>query len=264
MATLILARHGETDWNRDGIWQGHGDPPLNELGRRQATELAERLADVDDRRALLERPAARLRDGGDRRRSAKGLEITADSDLREIDIGAWSGLTRAQIEERFPGMDRQDGETSDAFDARAVSVLHRIAKAHEHQQVLVVTHGGVVRALERHLFDEPRDVLRNCELVEFRYEGDTFAPDRLTARVDDYTSKYKGEQVEVALFGGDYQEGVLTAYCSIDDIAHVELNGHILIPLQNVASLHCSSRCDAPEPDWPPRGLGEEDTEEES
>ena len=73
--------------------------------------------------------------------------------------------------------------------------------------------------------------------------------------MDDYTSKYKGEQVEVALFGGDYQEGVLTAYCSIDDIAHVELNGHILIPLQNVASLHCSSRCDAPEPDWPPRGL---------
>ncbi len=81
--------------------------------------------------------------------------------------------------------------------------------------------------------------------------------------VDDYTSKYKGEQVEVALFGGDYQEGVLTAYCSIDEIAHVELNGHILIPLQNVASLHCSSRCDAPEPDWPPRGLAEEETDEE-
>jgi hypothetical protein len=56
---------------------------------------------------------------------------------------------------------------------------------------------------------------------------------------------------------------VLTAYCSIDEVAHVELNGHILIPLQNVASLHCSSRCDAPEPDWPPRGLAEEGTDEE-
>lgn len=77
--------------------------------------------------------------------------------------------------------------------------------------------------------------------------------------VEDYTSKYKGEQVEVALFGGEYQEGVLTAYCSFEDVPHVELNGHILIPLQNVASLHCSSRCDAPEPDWPPRGFGEED-----
>src|SRR3954471_11726289 len=77
--------------------------------------------------------------------------------------------------------------------------------------------------------------------------------------VEDYTNKYKGEQVEIALFGGEYQDGVLTAYCYLEDVAHVELNGHILIPLQNVASLHCSSRCDAPEPDWPPRGLAEEE-----
>jgi hypothetical protein len=85
--------------------------------------------------------------------------------------------------------------------------------------------------------------------------------DSATVRpVEDYTNKYKGEQVEVALFGGEYQEGVLTAYCSFEDVPHVELNGHILIPLQNVASLHCSSRCDAPEPDWPPRGFIEDDT----
>jgi hypothetical protein len=82
--------------------------------------------------------------------------------------------------------------------------------------------------------------------------------------VEDYTSKYKGEQVEVALMNGDYQDGVLTSYCAIDDVAHVELNGHILIPLQNVASLHCSSRCDAPEPDWPPRGLAEDAGDDET
>ena len=81
-------------------------------------------------------------------------------------------------------------------------------------------------------------------------------------RVEDYTNKYKGEQIEVALFGGEYQEGTLTAYCSIEDVPHVELNGHILIPLQNVASVHCSSRCDAPEPDWPPRGFTEDDVGE--
>ena len=86
---------------------------------------------------------------------------------------------------------------------------------------------------------------------------------RLTV-VEDYTNKYKGEQVEVALFGGDYQDGVLTAYCFVEDVAHIELNGHILIPLQNIASLHCSSRCDAPEPDWPPRGLLEDDGQEDS
>jgi hypothetical protein len=81
--------------------------------------------------------------------------------------------------------------------------------------------------------------------------------------VEDYTNKYKGEQVEVALFGGEYQEGVLTAYCYVEDVAHIELNGHILVPLQNIASLHCSSRCDAPQSDWPPRGLSEDDREDE-
>jgi hypothetical protein len=80
------------------------------------------------------------------------------------------------------------------------------------------------------------------------------------AIVEDYTGKYKGEQVEVALFGGEYQEGVLTAYCYVDEVAHIELNGHILVPLQNIASLHCSSRCDAPQnDDWPPRGLLDDD-----
>jgi broad specificity phosphatase PhoE len=68
-----------------------------------------------------------------------------------------------------------DGESREAFDDRAVSALQRIAKAHDGQLVVVVTHGGVVRALERHLFGEPRDVLGNCEWVEFRYEGGTFA-----------------------------------------------------------------------------------------
>src|SRR5882757_2416804 len=76
--------------------------------------------------------------------------------------------------------------------------------------------------------------------------------------VEDYTQKYKGEQVELALFGGEFQDGVLTAYCLVDEVPHVELNGHILVPLQNVASLHCSSRCDAPDDQhWPPAGLAE-------
>jgi hypothetical protein len=98
---------------------------------------------------------------------------------------------------------------------------------------------------------------------------DEYAPrshaGRATLRaVEDYTSKYKGEQVEVALFGGEYQEGVLTAYCYVDEVAHIELNGHILVPLQNIASLHCSSRCDAPQnEDWPPRGLLEDDGQED-
>ena len=94
-------------------------------------------------------------------------------------------------------------------------------------------------------------------LVVFRPGPGGPGEGRIRGRVEDYTTKYKGEQVEVGLFGGEYQDGVLTAYCLVDEVPHIELNGHILVPLQNVASLHCSSRCDAPEPDWPPTGFGE-------
>jgi probable phosphoglycerate mutase len=174
VTTLILARHGETDWNRDGIWQGHGDPPLNDVGRKQATELAVRLADVEID-ALYSSDLRRAYETAEIIGKAKGLEITADADLREIDIGAWSGLTRAQIEERFPDMERHDGEASDAFNARAVGVLRRIAAAHEGARVLVVTHGGVVRALERHVFGDALTLLGNCETASFSFEGGTFA-----------------------------------------------------------------------------------------
>ena len=172
MATLILARHGETDWNRDGIWQGHGDPPLNELGRRQAAELAERMADVEIE-ALYSSDLRRAYETAEIVGRTKGLEITADPDLREVDVGSWSGLTTEEIATRFPGMTSHDGEQREAFDARAVGVLHRIAEAHEGQQVLVVTHGGVVRALERHLLGEPGTVLANCASASFRFEAGT-------------------------------------------------------------------------------------------
>ena len=73
--------------------------------------------------------------------------------------------------------------------------------------------------------------------------------------MEDYTQRYKGEHVELALFGGEFQSGILTAYCYIEDVPHIELAGHILVPLQNVASLHCTSRCDQPHEGWPPTTL---------
>jgi len=110
------------------------------------------------------------------------------------------------------------------------------------------------RALARHVHDnrEPTGAERHGSPGGGARFG-TLGP------IEDYTSKYKGEQVEVAMFGGDYHDGVLTAYCAVDEVPHIELNGHILIPLQNIASLHCTSRCDAPEPDWPPRGFAEDE-----
>ena len=70
--------------------------------------------------------------------------------------------------------------------------------------------------------------------------------------MDDLTAKYMGERVELWLFGGEAQEGQLSAYGLVGDVPHIELDGHILVPLQNVSGLHCVSRCDTPGEDWPP------------
>jgi len=169
---ILLARHGETDWNRIGRWQGHADPPLNELGRRQASELAEQLA--GDRVAAvyssdLERASQTARVVGDR----LGLPIVEDARLREIDVGSWSGLTRAEVEARFPegfarwraGEIGHDGETREELTERVVAAIERIAEAHAGETVLVVTHGGAIRALRRHTAGDPGDAIENCGIL---------------------------------------------------------------------------------------------------
>jgi len=173
--TLVtLARHGQTDWNRDGIWQGHGDPPLNELGRRQAAALADRLGDLEID-VLYSSDLRRAFETAEIVAGAKGLVVVTDPQLREMDVGSWTGLTRAQIEERFPGSPYHDGESRGAFDRRVVTAVHRLAASHDGGCVMAVTHGGVVRALQRHVVGEPLPVLGNCEVDTFRYEGGVFA-----------------------------------------------------------------------------------------
>jgi probable phosphoglycerate mutase len=171
---LLLARHGETDWNRIGRWQGHADPPLNETGRRQAVELAERLAG-DGIAAVyssdLVRASETARVVGDR----LGLPIVQDAGLREIDVGSWSGLTRAEVQGRFPdgfarwlrGEIGHDGETREQLTERAADAALRIATRHPGEKVLVVTHGGVIRALRRQAAGEPGQAIVNCGTVPF-------------------------------------------------------------------------------------------------
>jgi 2,3-bisphosphoglycerate-dependent phosphoglycerate mutase len=171
---ILLARHGETDWNRIGRWQGHADPPLNETGRQQAVELAERLAGAGISAIYtsdLRRASETAQVVGER----LGLDVHEDSQLREIDVGSWSGLTRAEVEERFPdgfarwraGEIGHDGETSEQLTARVVAAVERIARAHPGDTVLVVTHGGAIRALRRHAAGDSGAVLENAATLAF-------------------------------------------------------------------------------------------------
>ena len=165
---ILLARHGETEWNRLGRWQGHADPPLNDTGREQAEALAGELAG-DGVTAVyssdLRRASETARIVGDR----LALPVTAIPALREIDVGSWSGLTRDEVRERFPdgfarwlaGEIGHDGETREELTARVVPAVESIAEAHPGELVLVVTHGGAIRALRRHAAGEPGESLEN-------------------------------------------------------------------------------------------------------
>jgi len=170
---ILLARHGETEWNRLGLWQGQADPPLNETGRGQAETLAEQLAE-DGIEAIyssdLLRASETARIVGDR----LGLAVSEDRRLREIDVGSWSGLTREDVQKRFPdgfmrwlaGELGHDGETREALTRRVVEVVEEIAHAHVGEFVLVVTHGGAIRAVRRHTAGDPGESLSNGATIE--------------------------------------------------------------------------------------------------
>lgn len=175
MTTILLARHGETDWNRDRIYQGHADPPLNAKGRRQAEALARRLAG-ERLDAIYASDLHRALETAEIVAAALGMTVVPEAGLREIDVGSWSGLTRDEIAERFPGAASHDGELREAFLERVLATILRIARAHPGERVLVVTHGGPVRAVQRHALGEPLPVLENCGLYGLRFESGAFRP----------------------------------------------------------------------------------------
>jgi broad specificity phosphatase PhoE len=154
VTTILLARHGETDWNREERFQGWADPPLNRTGRAQAVDLSVALM-AEELAAVYSSPLRRALETAEVVAASHGLEPVPVEALREVDVGSWSGLTRTEIEGRFPeqyarwlayeqGWD--DGETYDAMAARVVAGLLELAVAHEGERILALTHGGPIRA----------------------------------------------------------------------------------------------------------------------
>jgi 2,3-bisphosphoglycerate-dependent phosphoglycerate mutase len=178
--TLLLARHGETDWNREQRWQGHADPGLNATGRRQAAELAERL-ESSPIAAVYSSDLARARETAAIVASRLGLAASLDARLREVDVGEWSGLTSADVELRYPaaferrrlgGTGWEQGETYESMAARVVEALREIAHTHPEGRVLVVTHGGPMAAIWVAAGGERLDWQRtsNCDVDEIAVE----------------------------------------------------------------------------------------------
>jgi probable phosphoglycerate mutase len=151
--TIVLVRHGETDWNRERRFQGHADTPLNDVGRAGARALAAELA-TEPVSALYSSPLQRAFETARIVGEPLGIDVVVEERLREIDVGSWQGLTRDEIEARFPDGYRRwlvgeggwdDGETSDDLARRVLAALADIAAKHD-GLVVAVTHGGPIRA----------------------------------------------------------------------------------------------------------------------
>ena len=156
VARVILIRHGETDWSRDGRWQGWTDVPLNERGLQQAREIVEPLVRQQPTHLAvsdLERARQTIQPLAD----ALGLEPVVDRDLREIDVGPWSGLTHAEAAAQDPegaarhdagGTGWTDGETYADVAERGMAALVRLTDdLPESALLVVVAHGGLIGAV---------------------------------------------------------------------------------------------------------------------
>jgi 2,3-bisphosphoglycerate-dependent phosphoglycerate mutase len=170
MATLMLVRHGETDWNADGRLQGQTDRPLSEFGRRQARRLAEELAD-DELEAIYASDLSRARETAEIVGERLGLAVALDADLREKDWGTWEGLTSVE-------RDRVEfvGETTEAHQVRVLHALRRIAEQHPGGRVLVVTHGGSMRRVQTAALGMALPVVENCGRWLCTCENGAFTP----------------------------------------------------------------------------------------
>ena len=172
MTTLLLARHGETDWNRELRIQGSSDIGLNELGRRQAQFLAQELTDVE-LDAIYSSDLSRARATAAAVAATHGLEVNLDPRLRERSFGSWEGLTREDIS-TFPAGSRHDGESDDEVRVRVLAAVEEIAANHRGQQVLVVSHGGALNSLWHHALGVRIERWANCAVYKLAVRDDGF------------------------------------------------------------------------------------------
>ncbi|TMD16716.1 MAG: histidine phosphatase family protein [Chloroflexi bacterium] len=159
-ARLVLIRHGQSIWNQEHRIQGQLDPPLSDQGRRQAALLGARLA---GRRfaGFYTSDLKRAFETAELIGRAVHLEPEPRTSLREVYLGEWEGKTTEEIAARYPEawaswVEEPDwdvvphGEGGAAFDTRVAAAMDEILQQHEHGDVLLVTHGGVIQiALHR-------------------------------------------------------------------------------------------------------------------
>lgn len=155
MTGFVFIRHGETDWNLEGRWQGQADVPLNANGLAQAEILARQVRARYQLDAIYSSDLQRARQTAEPLAQATGLPVVLDPRLREIHQGEWQGMLVTDIRARYGQQfaDRHSdpwrvappgGETAAQVRSRLEAALIGIRAAHPHGTVAVVTHGFIM------------------------------------------------------------------------------------------------------------------------
>lgn len=164
MPKFTLIRHGESVWNGERRIQGNQDPDLSPRGRRQSDLLVARLRTHLPKRvaAVYTSPLRRAAETAERIAGAFNLPIVSEPDFREMCLGRWEGMTVPEIQDAFPGTYERwlddplaspapGGERLEAFARRVVGAFERMQGVHPGADVIVVSHGGVIKALLCHV-----------------------------------------------------------------------------------------------------------------
>jgi probable phosphoglycerate mutase len=182
-----LVRHGETDWNRAGRFQGHTDIELNDAGRAQARAVVERLRGLGISRVTA----------SDLRRARETAEILAaelpaaltapEPELRERSYGAFEGLTREQCAERYPEIwnahmrghfvDVPGAEPRELVTERVVRGVTRVVSTHG--EIAIVSHGGAIRAFLEGACGQRVPPVPNLAIYELQWVDGRFVRPRV-------------------------------------------------------------------------------------
>jgi len=172
---ICLVRHGETDWNRAGRLQGREDIPLNHTGLRQAEAAACYLA-KEPWAAMIASPLLRAKQTAQIIADALGSgAVTTNVRFIERDYGKASGLIEEQRARRFPNGRYEGMEPWDALYKRVWDGLRLVTEQYRDQNVIIVSHGGVINALlaalSNHVIGSGKNRLQNGCVNMLRYEN---------------------------------------------------------------------------------------------
>ncbi|MBX2857256.1 MAG: histidine phosphatase family protein [Cellvibrionaceae bacterium] len=175
MTTIILVRHGETVWNVEHRFMGHSDSPLTELGQQQIAALGSRFQSITFS-ALYSSDSPRALQTAEAIAGKSGKSVQLDQELRERNMGVLQGLNKEELASQYPDywqtieageylkLNVPQGESGEEFNTRAVNIFRELARRHQGETIVAVSHGGLICTIFRYVLNLPygRDIKFYC------------------------------------------------------------------------------------------------------